>query len=630
MGKAWNAMSKKRIISGVVLSWLAASCCVCAVPRSGEAIVVNQVGKVQARVFAGSVHEGQTETVDLSDGMSVGETSRVITGDNGRACMVLSPGAVLCIAPESEVVFRQLRHAADGLPKSEDDLIRRIHLELVQGRILLHAGTPKPMMDLQVEMAAGEVAADGGTFVVAEMDDGEWAVISEEFEPTVTPLNGSPLPIAEGTAVMLRLSEEGAVVCEEDDSLLDSPARKFEVCNCYFDDLETFIYNPGGFDRPGVSRYIGTQSVVEFVGDVDSTLDVSPSVPRTVRNERRVRVTAGQPQIRTRWDNERAWLWYDNLGVVKGVNYIPRNAVNSTEMWMEGGFDAEVIDEEMGWAQDAGYTTLRVQLQYAVWHDDPEAFIERVAKFFELAESHDLQVVPVLFDDRNFAQADPVVGPQPQPLPGQHNAQWTPSPGAAAVTDRSVWPELERYVKEVIDLFKDDERVVYWDLYNRTGDGGLGEDSLPLMEQTFNWAREIDPDQPLVVAAWTRPESAMTARMLERSDIITVQSFEGAEQVEELLHLLKGYERPIICSDWLLRQQGSTFKDVLPLFSLNRVGWFNRGLVNGRTQQWIQQDRYRSESDPELWQHDVFSAEGEPFDEEEIKMIQEFRFQDRF
>ena len=631
-----KAMSKKRILSAAG-HWIAVVLLVCgmspaglaSIPRSGEAIVAARVGTVQARVFSGTIHEGETRVIDLTEGQSIGEASQVQTAKGGRTCMVLSPGAILCVAPESELTFSQLRHSADGLPKSEDDLVRKIHIELKKGRILMHSCAPTPSMDICVHTAAGTVEADGGTFVVAQMDEGEWAVISEEFGVSAIPAKGEKINLPEGKAASLKLTTGGAAEFKEDSSLLKSPAREFEVCNCFFDDLETFIYDPGGVDRPGLTQYIGDQEGIEFVGSLETVQDVSPATRSVVQNRNRIPATPGQPVVHNRWDNRRTWLWYENIGIVKGVNYVPRNAVNSTEMWMEDSFDPEVIGEEIGWAQDAGYTTLRVQLQYAVWKEDPAGFLDRVNKFLELAEDHDLQVVPVLFDGRNFAQADPVVGPQPEPVPGAYNARWTPSPGESAVKDRSAWPDLERYVKDVIGTFKRDDRVVYWDLYNRAGDDELWETALPLMDQTFNWAREVDPQQPLAMAAWTRYESAMTTRMLERSDIITFQSFESAGQVEALLLLLARYDRPIICSDWLMRQRGNTFENLLPLFSVNHVGWFNQGLVNGKTQGWIQQEKFRSDTQPDLWQHDVFKPDGAAYDEEEIKLVQEFRFRDR-
>jgi hypothetical protein len=631
-------MNKKIIISygawrfllqaGFVL--FAAGMAFGAAPRSGEAVVAARVGKVQARVYVDTVHYGETEVIDLEEGSSIGANSRVMTGKGGRTCMVLSPGAVLCIAPQSELEFSELRHSADGLPETEDDLIRRIRIHLKKGRILIHAAAPTPSMDIQVRVDAGVVDANGGTFAVAQTDDGEWALISEEFPQSATPAQGVRSEIPEGTSFRLTLSDEGLGVLEEDSSLLDSPLRKFEVCECYFDDLETFIRDPGGFDRSGLSQYIGTKEGITIVGTDETVTDVSPFTRTVVKNEKRLVSPVGENRPSERWTPDRTWAWYENMGVVKGVNYIPRNAVNSTEMWMEDSFDPGVMDEELGWAQDAGYTTLRVQLQYAVWKDDPEGFMDRLNQFVDLAEDHKMQVVPVLFDDRNFAEKAPSVGPQPDPIPGEHNARWTPSPGAEVVQDRSQWPDLQEYVTTILEEFKRDDRIAYWDLYNRSGDNELWEKTLPLMDQTFDWAREVDPKQPLAVAAWTRPESAMSTRMLENSDVITFQSFESADQVEALLLLLKRYDRPIICSDWLMRQRGNRFEEILPLFSVNRVGWFNRGLVNGKTQEWIQQDQYRSETDPDLWQQDVFTAEGEPYDDEEIKLIQEFRFQDRF
>jgi hypothetical protein len=623
-------ISCKSFVGPVVLSavLLAALPGLADPPRPGEAVVVATVGKVQARVFTGPVHEGRTEVRDLSDGKAVGEATRVMSGKNGRACIVLSPGAVLCVAEETELTFRQLRRTADGLPKSEEDLIRRIHIELHKGRILLHGGVPSPSLDIRIQVDAGEIEASGGTFVVAQTGKGEWAVINEEYGNSVTPQQSARAEVPAGSAYRLTLMDDGTAGFEEDSTLLESPARQFEVCNCFFDDMETYIHDPAGFDREGLSRYIGEMKGSEFVGSEEISMDVSPYNRTVVKTEKTLPPAPGQPGTKSRWDPERVRVWYDNLGVVKGVNYIPRNAVNSIEMWQEETFDPDLIDEELGWAREAGYTTLRVQLQYAAWKADPEGFMDRLEAFMDLASRNTLKVVPVLFDDRNFAGTEPRPGPQPDPVRGQHNSRWVPSPGPAAIRDRSVWPDLEKYVRGVMEKFKRDDRIVYWDLYNRAGDGDLREETLPLMDQAFNWARDVDPEQPLASAAWTRPGSAMTARTMERSDIITFQSFDGLEQVEALLMWLKRYDRPVICSDWLMRQRSNNFEKILPLFAVNRVGWFNHGLVKGKTQEWIQQDRYRSETEPDVWQHDVLNPDGTPYSPEEIEKIQEFRFLD--
>ena len=75
-----------------------------------------------------------------------------------------------------------------------------------------------------------------------------------------------------------------------------------------------------------------------------------------------------------------------------------------------------------------------------------------------------------------------------------------------------------------------------------------------------------------------------------------------------------------------MRQRGNDFKSMLPLFSVNKVGWFNNGLVKGRTQKWVQQNAYRSEDDPDLWQQDVLREDGNPYRDEEIDAIQSFEF----
>ena len=84
----------------------------------------------------------------------------------------------------------------------------------------------------------------------------------------------------------------------------------------------------------------------------------------------------------------------------------------------------------------------------------------------------------------SFAGKEPYLGPQDDPVPGVHNSAWVPSPGLKRVTDRAVWLDLEKYVRDIVGHFKDDRRVLIWDLYNEpgntwqfwTGDGESADD----------------------------------------------------------------------------------------------------------------------------------------------------------
>ena len=172
-------------------------------------------------------------------------------------------------------------------------------------------------------------------------------------------------------------------------------------------------------------------------------------------------------------------------------------------MWQKETFDAKTIDRELGWAQELGFNTVRVFLNFVVWREDAAGLKKRFADFLKIAERHGISVMPILFDDCNFAGRVAARGKQPDPVPGVHNSQWVSSPPLAMVTDRSAWPALEQYVKDLVGTFAQERRIVVWDLYNEPGNSGMGDKSLPLMEAAFAWARETKPNQPLTSGAWT-------------------------------------------------------------------------------------------------------------------------------
>jgi len=327
-----------------------------------------------------------------------------------------------------------------------------------------------------------------------------------------------------------------------------------------------------------------------------------------------------------RWTAEKAWAWHERMGPIRGCNYLPRTAVNSTEMWQTETFDAKTIKQELSWARRAGYNNVRVFLQYVVWRDDANGLRQRFDRFLAIAAANEIGVMPILFCDCAFAGREPYVGRQDPPVPGVHNSGWVPSPGLKRVVDRSAWPELERYVKDFVGRFGRDPRVRIWDLYNEPGNSGLGNKSLPLVLAAVGWARETEPAQPITIGAWTSFGSVLSKRLMELSDVVSFHGYDSPEAVAGTVRRCASYHRPVVCTEWLHRQSGNTFRSVLPVFAKHRVGWYHWGLVAGRTQTYMPWGSKKGDPMPKIWQHDVFHASGKPYDAEELKLLRAFRY----
>ena len=322
-----------------------------------------------------------------------------------------------------------------------------------------------------------------------------------------------------------------------------------------------------------------------------------------------------------RWTQERAQSWAAGRLPVLGANYLPRTAVNSLEMWQQETFDPATTDQELGWAAKVGYTGLRVFLAFAVWEAEGEAFLNRVNQFLEIAARHGMSVMPVLFDDCAFAGREPRLGPQPAPVPGLHNSGWVPSPGVTLAHDSVAWPRLRAYMQAVLTRFGQDDRVLLWDLYNEPGNNGQGERSRSLLEAAFGWAREVAPDQPLTAGPWNVFEAPLSQTMFDLSDVISFHAYEGPYFTRAKIEYCARFDRPVLCTEWLHRFQGSTVRDVLPVFRETGVSSYLWGLVNGRTQTHLSWDSLAGDAETEGWQHDVFREDGLPYDEEEVRLL---------
>jgi hypothetical protein len=96
--------------------------------------------------------------------------------------------------------------------------------------------------------------------------------------------------------------------------------------------------------------------------------------------------------------------------------------------------------------------------------------------------------------------------------------------------------------------------------------------------------------------------------------------------MQKRIEVLKRFNRPIFCTEYMARPFGSTFEDILPIFKENNIGGYNWGFVAGKSQTHCPWDSWQTqyENEPELWFHDIFRSNGEAYDEQEVAFLRSF------
>ncbi|PPK88640.1 cellulase (glycosyl hydrolase family 5) [Neolewinella xylanilytica] len=321
-----------------------------------------------------------------------------------------------------------------------------------------------------------------------------------------------------------------------------------------------------------------------------------------------------------RWSRERAAEWYAEQDWLTGANFNPSTAINQLEMWQEATFDPETIDRELGYAEGIGFNTMRVYLHSLAYKADPEGFKERMDTYLGLADQHGIRTMFVIFDD--VWGKTPEIGEQPDPVPGTHNSGWMQDPGDPASKNPENFPALETYVKDIITTFKDDERVLMWDLYNEPGNSGKLTTSMPLLKAVFTWAREVNPSQPLTVGLWAWDFQELNTFQAQHSDILTYHQYEGPREHQLTINMLKTHGRPMICTEYMARTRNSRFWNILPMLKEENIGAINWGLVAGKSNTiYAWNMPIEDGSEPNEWFHDVFRPDGTPYRQDEADLI---------
>src|ERR1700722_5061403 len=336
---------------------------------------------------------------------------------------------------------------------------------------------------------------------------------------------------------------------------------------------------------------------------------------------------------RPRWSEQAAQAWYGAQPWLMGSNYIPASAINQLEMWQADTFDPQRIDLELGWAEALGMNTMRVFLHDLLWQQDSRGFTRRIDAYLTIADRHHIKTLFVLLD--SVWDPSPHLGPQHAPVPGVHNSGWVQSPGAVTLADPGEYPRLEAYVTGVVGKFAHDPRILGWDVWNEptaegfsgghwVGAGAAHKDRrvAALLPRAFAWARSSNPIQPLTSGVWTfEPSTAgpwppRIARIqIAESDILSFHTYDDPNEVRRRIVLLQRLRRPVLCTEYMARSNGSTFQNTLPVLKEYHVGAINWGLVAGKTQTYFPWDSWEHpySAVSKVWFHDLLRPDGTAF-----------------
>ncbi len=346
------------------------------------------------------------------------------------------------------------------------------------------------------------------------------------------------------------------------------------------------------------------------------------------------------------WSKEKVWEWYNSRPWIRGCNFMSSDCCNRVDQWQEYGFNERIktADRELALAASIGYNSIRLILQFEVWKEQHDGFMDRLETYLQTASKHGISAMICFGNDCSVPKElykEPVMGRQSVDV-GYHggvkispHSGYRDAVGYTILDDPVKSEQFFEMIREIISKYRNDPRVIIWDLFNEAGNGNRGEVSVPHIQKMFDIARKLNPVQPLTSGIWSNyfnggchAEKVAVAN----SDIITFHCYCDYCTMIKVIAELKKHGRPMLNTEWLHRIQHSSVQEMFPLFFLEKIGCYNWGFVAGAYQTyepwegiWKQEAIGEGEGyDFTKWQHDLFRPNLRPYDPKEIRVIKEF------
>ena len=349
------------------------------------------------------------------------------------------------------------------------------------------------------------------------------------------------------------------------------------------------------------------------------------------------------------WSKEKAWDWYNARTWMRGCNFMGSDCANRIDQWQSLGFEERLAtaDRELRLAAETGFNSIRILLEFIVWDQEHDGFMERLDRYLSTAWKYGISAMIVLGNDcmppKNEFWKPQQLGPQHYDW-GYHGGrkfsqhQQFDAVGYHIMDEPEIFARHERWIREIMETYRDDPRVCVWDLYNEAGAANRDEITLPHVKRIFDIAREVNPSQPITSCLWKhigREPMELTEVeqfIAENSDLISYHSYASYDTNIRIIKQLKEYGRPILNTEWLARMTHNTVEQMFPLFYLEKIGCWNWGFVAGLYQTyepwngvWQQYEQGKAKDvDFKVWFHDLYRPSLHPYDPHEIELIQKY------
>lgn len=350
--------------------------------------------------------------------------------------------------------------------------------------------------------------------------------------------------------------------------------------------------------------------------------------------------------MKEQWSAQQAWTWYRAQPWLRGCNFVSSDSRDAFDWLQSDNFEAKksTTDRELALAAQLGFNSIRIILPYELWRQEHDAFLQHLETYVGLAAGHGISVMMVLANDCCYKKEKfqaPVPGPQKVDW-GYHGGVFNSVHVVLEENEVGYNPYLDepdtfscylKMVKEIVTRYAKDERVVLWNILNEPGNSRRNMLVAEPMKELFCATRACDPIQPLTADVWSPDGQEVEELAARLSDVISFHEYRPYPDFVQRIAQLKRWGRPLICTEWMSRTTHSTVKEIFPLLYLERIGCYNWGFVNGKSQMnettqaaWEIYARQGEacEMDMVSWMHDLYRPSLRPYDPAETNLITRF------